>query len=360
MTYNFPNSIEYTKDADDEEEFIIESILPASSVTIITGREGTGKTWLAMSAARAVAKGEPFLDQYVKQGSVLYMNLDRMLILNVRSRLEHLSPNKTLEPWSKNIYWQDGDFNILGIEIDPETNIALTDDMNQPIYKKERLKRYIQQNNIKLVIIDTFHKLTTSANLNEDNSSDMDKICIAVRDIARKTGAAIIMLHHTPVMDDTRGRGSGAISATVDQVISLQGNIKEKLTITNGKTRGMNISIFPIVITDYITLNPIPEGAENEPVGALKAVLDQNVQNIEGTQRIREINYKIFEKWIWANGERTSDTSRTAHRITLIELFGGNERNGEYIVNYCKDHFKKLGRLEIIGKKSSTRYILHY
>ncbi len=357
--FKFPVSREYVAAAAEEEEWVIDSIIPASSVTLITAREGVGKTNFAIAAARAVANGVPFLDQDVHQGKVLYMNLDRMRKKDVAKSLREFSEDDGFDDWTDQIHWQEGDFDITGYLIDQDSKQVLTDLENQPILTRQQFTQYIKENGIKLVIIDTLHKLATSAELNEDKSAEMDRLCVIIRDIARESRAGIIILHHTPVMDDTRGRGSGAIAATVDHVLSITGSMVDMsigLTIDVKKTRTGNVQIFPIKITDFITLNPIIEDEIGRPIGAKKALIEQIFAGDIDDEEMKARWLIRFEKFIFFRGEELDPGERAIGRESLMVLFGRDSR----AITYCRKYFQKEERLIIEGKGKNCTYIMHY
>lgn len=70
-----------------EEEFkvgpcLIEPFFPSKGVCLLHGRQTSGKTQLALTLARAVATGEPFLGKFVcHQGPVLFFQVDMPEVL---------------------------------------------------------------------------------------------------------------------------------------------------------------------------------------------------------------------------------------------------------------------------------------
>ncbi len=362
--FEFPASREYIAGAAEEEDWIIDSILPGSSLTLITGKEGTQKTTIAIGMSRAVATGQSFFQQDVVQGKVLYMNLDRMRGKDVARSLREYAQTKDLSEesadWIQEIVWQEGEFDLLGVKTTEEGQV-ITDSNNLPVYNKEILVQYIREKHIKLVIMDTLHKLATSSDLNEDKSIDMDRLCVVVRDIARDSKAAVVLLHHTPVTDDTRGRGSGAIAATVDHVISVrsEGSSTQKLILELKKTRTSSIQLFPIYITDVIAMNPVIAEEIGEPVGPRKALIEQAFVSSEEFTKKMTFNIRKFYAWAEISAEPYGPENllRTMHRSSVMKLFE-NESGTELVVNYVRDHFKKEGKLRIISQGEDPCYEL--
>ena len=57
-------------------EFIIEHILIDGGVTLLSGTDGVGKTWLNLQMAFAIANGEDFLGFKVNQRKVLLVQYE--------------------------------------------------------------------------------------------------------------------------------------------------------------------------------------------------------------------------------------------------------------------------------------------
>ncbi len=314
----------------------------------MAGREGTGKTKIALAAARAVATGVSLFGQESKQGKILYLNLDRMHRGDIADRLRELSEGEEIGDWVNQITWYEGDLDILA-QYHHEGSPVFDD--NGAVLIKHELTKLMA--NYKLVVIDTLHKLATSSSLSEDSADDMDRLLIPIRDMARDTGAAILLLHHTPVtvmrgltgednQVEVRGRGSGAIGATIDHTLLLSGTILERLIINVGKTRIDRVHIYPIVISDEIALTPttVQEGA---PVGPWRAILGESVHNLEGIELQQRIWRRTFTAWMRLNGEFVDQNIRCAHRSSVLTLLNNNRG----ALGHIRDYYVERHRLEI-------------
>lgn len=101
---------------------------------------------------------------------------------------------------------------------------------------KTRLRKIIQENHLKLAIIDTLSMAIGGADVN--NSADMYSVLSDVKEVATETKCAIIFVHHTrksvtgkiESMQD-RILGSTALHAWCDFIISLQSPTKDRPTL---------------------------------------------------------------------------------------------------------------------------------
>ncbi len=57
-------------------QFLVGTLLPDASPSVIFGDGSSGKTYIALAAALAVARGEPFCGMAVRQGAVLYVDYE--------------------------------------------------------------------------------------------------------------------------------------------------------------------------------------------------------------------------------------------------------------------------------------------
>jgi hypothetical protein len=202
------SSVEFVAKEAEDIEWLIPGILPAEAVVLMSGREGSMKSFLALSMARAVAAGESWLGKPTKQGAVLYLD-GEMPPGVLRDRLQGIGPLEPLHVWS----WTDGTF-------------------------PQRLDNADLQEAAKghsLIIVDTLRR--HMKDLKENSSDDMAVITDALRELTRH-GATVLVLHHAPKDSERQDyRGSTELGAGVDITISLtKAKSKEVITL-NLETR---------------------------------------------------------------------------------------------------------------------------
>jgi hypothetical protein len=148
--------------------YIVEGLLPADDVHVAVGDSGLGKTPWAYQLGLSVVTGKPFLGFSVRQGRVLYYDLEngREEILQVgRSLCAHL-----------------------GVASFPDDFLVLLDEGN-PV----QLAHAVNAQKPALVIVDTLRALKpTAQKANEEMAAFLNE-CKAV---ARKHHCAILLLHH--------------------------------------------------------------------------------------------------------------------------------------------------------------------
>jgi len=196
-------------------EWLIEDILPLGSVNLITSESGTGKTWVAYAIAGAVARGERFAGQAVRQRPILYLDGENPLCI-AKQRLWDLGITETpdLRVWGG---WVD--------QSPPGPNSAL-------------LRHYAREHQPLLI----WDSLVQFHDGEEQSATETRAFMNHFRQLAH-LGATSLILHHTGKTSTSQEyRGSSDIKAAVDMAYvletesTLMGGI-HRLTLRNFKAR---------------------------------------------------------------------------------------------------------------------------
>lgn len=198
-----------------ETDWLVEDLLVSYEATVLVGDGGVGKSFLTMALALAVAGAEPtFLGLPIKKhGPVLYVDEENSAAL-VLQRL-----------------------NALGMTEKHRANLeylwyAGVDLLNEP----EKLLEEAQEIEPVLVIVDSMSRVAIGAE--ENSNPDMTRLMRAgVVPLARETGAAVLLVHHT-AQGGIGPRGATAIRNAADQVISV-------IPATSGGIETGRLNIFP-------------------------------------------------------------------------------------------------------------------
>jgi hypothetical protein len=148
-------------------DYLVEGLLPSDDVHVAVGDSGLGKTPWAYQLGLCVAAGKPFLDREVRQGRVLYFDLE-----NGRDSIFELGRSMC---------------GHVGIEEYPPDFLILQEEGNTPTLEKavEKLKPA-------LVIIDTMRAFDPATDKNDDAARFLQN----ARKLARANHCAILLLHH--------------------------------------------------------------------------------------------------------------------------------------------------------------------
>ena len=200
-------------------EWLVEGIIPATSMAQLYGKSGLGKTFVALDMALSVAVGTPWLGSYkVRQGPVVYVAAEGLAGMKSRARawLKHHDhePAKVI------------DFRVVG------TPVQLVG-VNDVEVLTGQVEATFPGRGLQLVVLDTQARCTVG--VEENSAKEMGVALEAADRLRRSTGATVLLLHHTGYEGD-HARGSTAVYAALDSQVSLSGPRKAlNLTCTKQK-----------------------------------------------------------------------------------------------------------------------------
>jgi len=175
-----------------------EPFLPEGTLVLLAAFMKVGKSTFAYAMAEAIAQGRPFLGYPTNQGGVLILAVEEHS-RDVRRRLERFGVRPD-DP----IHVHTG-----RLEPDPETFGAL--------------RSFISDNAIRLVILDTLAQFWGITD--ENDNAEVSRRGSPLLDLARQTGAVVLLVHHEGKGggQDGRGiRGASALFALADQALMLE------------------------------------------------------------------------------------------------------------------------------------------
>jgi len=171
-------------------EYIVPAIgIARNTITLWTGKDGDGKTFLAQAMACAVARGEMFLGMKCQSAPVLYLDLENPPYV-VQDRMRTMA----------------------GEEAAPQLRFWGTWHTQQPPQAGSALLKALCRETMPLLIIDPFRYFHEA---DENESTAMVGIMKYLRACA-SYGAAVVILHHPAKQEGSTGRGSSAIRGACD------------------------------------------------------------------------------------------------------------------------------------------------
>lgn len=200
-----------------EQQWLVDGIVPASAITMISGSPGTFKTYTILHLAICLASGEKLFHQFAtRQSGVLVIDEDNEEWLR-HSRLKQLGMSRSLP-----IYFTPRK----GFSLDDETidNVILS------------CKTY----GIRLVIIDCLARIHSS---DENKSGDMSEAFKRLKRFSEKDIAVVITHHNNKKgASDDAGlsgamRGSSDIFASTDTHLAVTRPSKHLLRFVQTKQR---------------------------------------------------------------------------------------------------------------------------
>lgn len=201
-----------------EPAWVIPGLLPAG-LTILAGRPKTGKSWLMLQIAQAVAAGGVALGEEVASGSVLYLALE--------------DPPQRLQSRMRRQRWSMGlpaEFMPLGRFVDQLGDLRAGGG--------ERLARQIRVKRYRLVVIDT---LSRAVGGDQSDVSEMTLALSPLQEMAHAFNCAVVMIDHhrkgfgtnpDAVADILGSTAKGALADCIWGLYRERGKSSAKLAIT--------------------------------------------------------------------------------------------------------------------------------
>jgi hypothetical protein len=201
--------------------WVIDRFLLGGTVTVLTAPGGSGKTTFTTGLALSIATGRPILDMTVSApGNVWLWNLE-----------------DDLDELERSIAAAQQRHGVSDIEIDCKLSVNSALDgsglctategregmtLLEPVFDK--ISAEIEAKDVTVLIIDPF---VSSHAVEENSNTKIDKIVKAWARVARATGCAIILVHHTSKA------GAGEVSASSARGASALTNAARGVLVIN-------------------------------------------------------------------------------------------------------------------------------
>lgn len=264
---------------------VVQGLFVGSEVSVLYGASNSGKTFLACEIARSVAMGLDFMGRRVDQGDVLYLATESPH--SIKTRIQAI--NKYHATRTTGIHIAQAQVNLY-------TN---------PEWQAEIIEA-AKSNGCRMIVCDTLARITAGAN--ENSGQDMGPIIEALDAIAKQTGAAVIVVHHSG-KDQTKGaRGWSGLYGAVDAEIE----VKEvegirSFSVTKQRQLGTKEEVQTFSL-ETVVMGLDKWGQESTTCVVIQGVTEKTVKKIvdKKTQKMKDDFQKI---WLKSNQE-TDDEGR--------------------------------------------------
>lgn len=244
----------------------IKGIIDRGTVTMLSGKFATGKSFIALDWAGHIAAGEPWFSHPVHQGRVLYIAAEGAFGMR-----------KRIVAWQRR-HWDlgDGEFTVI---IDP---VQLADNAHFGA-----IQQVVYDFKIDFTVIDTLARC--SVGLNENSSTEMGEFianAYALRDAKGEGMTDVLIVHHSGY-DTKHARGSTAIPADTDNSYQVESDDPHyEITLTTTKRKdGPPHEAMSLKLVEYAD-SCVVEEAE---VGELDAPTMESLLRPDSGQTLAEL-----------------------------------------------------------------------
>lgn len=188
-------------------EHIIKDVLTKGELAMLLGESQSGKSFLAIDIAMAVARGIEWFGHKTKRGGVIYQAGESAV--GVRRRRFPAYRQK---------------FDVAGedlpvVLLERPVDFYNSEDQVDEFIEECRHWDKVFDTPLELIVIDTFNKATPGAN--ENDGKDMGTVLARCDRIRAETGATVMLVHHLNARG-TKARGHTSLFANVENVITVR------------------------------------------------------------------------------------------------------------------------------------------
>ncbi|AQW29113.1 AAA family ATPase [Ralstonia syzygii subsp. celebesensis] len=307
--------------------WIIKGVLPKAELVVLFGESGSGKSFVALDLAAAIARGRDWRGHRTRRGRVVYIAAEGAG--GFRNRMVAYCMHNALEANA---------LDDIGV-------IHAAPNFLQKADALDVAKAIKAHGSADVIVVDTFAQVTPGAN--ENAAEDVGKALSHCRGIHRATGAVVVLVHHSGKDSSKGARGWSGIRGAADaqiEVLRTPGGRMLRLDKMkdgeDGREYGFDLQVVPIGMDEdgdvidscVVTDAPVPlrgkGGEQARKLGAWERLVVEVVGEISLAQNsgieIDAVTEEVARRSP-APEKGTRDTRKQRARRALMALCEGDE-----------------------------------
>jgi hypothetical protein len=180
--------------------WIIKGVLPQAGLAVVYGASGSGKSFAVLDMVLAIARGTPWRDRKVRQGKVAYIAAEGAD--GFRKRLAAYAQHQAIDLATVPMTVLNGAPNLLEVKDAVDLVVGVE-----------------AAGGADVIVVDTLAQ--TMPGGNENAGEDMGKALAHCRRIHQRTGALVILIHHSGKDAAKGARGWSGLRAAADAEIEV-------------------------------------------------------------------------------------------------------------------------------------------
>lgn len=319
-------------------EWLLERHLPENSLSVLYGPPASGKSFLALAWAVAIATGQPWLDHATRRGLVLYVSAEGGAGLG--QRVQALQAAHALSGAIDLLFVRETlnllearDVTALLADLDAWTDTHGTPASGMPQHPG-------------LVVIDTMARCMPGGD--ENSAQDVGRVIAGADQIRQETSAAVLIIHHTGKSGELE-RGSSALRGAADSMFLLKSEdgvltlecTKQKDAAAIDERRLRLVAVEPSCVVEPVE-GEAPRKATRNTWKVLQALLEgfrggestvgvwQRVSGVPEPSFYRTLKQLLEMGYVTKTGAKyvVSSAGEMALKATLILLSGHSHESG--------------------------------
>lgn len=331
---------------DPEPEWLIHGVMPEQGLGMVYGEPGSGKSFLVLDIAAAIARGQPWGGCKSRQGTVAYVGLEGRQRRRGEAYLQlHGLKRHELD-------------NVRVIERQPfdllaphhEYAVALTRDIKAAVSGR-----------VRAVFIDTLNRALRGGD--ENSSVDMGVGVAALEEVAKALRCIVILVHHSGKDQGRGARGHSSLHGATDVELVVKKESDGSRTVAIAKSKDGEDGLRWRFDLKTVTVG---RDAEGEPIGSCVVA---DLQKLVGSSErgLTEIQAALMEAIKDVTAAKRDDATAAADPLADVPVKLAdwrrayydleNVRHPEVSDSKLKDRFKdgvaaltKSGRVRDCGR----------
>lgn len=284
-------------------EWLLDRHLPETALGVVYGAPGSGKSFLALAWAVAIATGQPWLGHATRRGMVLYVSAEGGSGLG--QRVQAIRTAHGLGGTVDLLFVREAvnllearDVTALLADLDAWTDTHGTPATMMPEHPA-------------LVVFDTMARCMPGGD--ENSAQDVGRVIAGADVIRQQTSAAVLIVHHTQKSGELE-RGSSALRGAADAMFALK---NEEGTLTLECTKQKDATAVDARRLRLVAVEPscVVEPLEGDQAPKMTAV---------SWKLLRDL-YEVFEGggsamagWVRVSGVSERSAYRTAKQLLVM------------------------------------------
>lgn len=238
-----------------EQEWLVGDMIPAGGLTVLYGKPGTGKSFLALDLAASVSLGRKFHAAPTLDGPTLYLLGEGHAGLKGRIAAwrEHYAA-----PLLDRMHVARRPGSLMR-EADVSLLLELVDTI-RPV----------------LIVVDTLARLITPGNENE--AADMSRFLDALGRVCQVANSTALVIHHQGRGKSTAARGSSVLDGAADAMLRVSGSVGAGVILSCEKQKEAEPFDRWAFAFDRVAGSLVPRGTRGvAPTGSMRARIESAV-----------------------------------------------------------------------------------
>ena len=288
-----------------KQSWLVKYVIP-EGMGVIFGQSGTFKSFIALDLALHITYGMQWLGQKTIKADVVYVSAEG-----------GGGVSKRIQAWheARGMDWRKCSLKVVIDHITPDTDFV-------------RLRKEIESiGGARLIILDTFSQIFEGDENSAESVSEF--LRLLSRTLLKPLGSTIILIHHVGHSEDSRPRGSSAITANADFLYSVSRTKGERIAIFEN-TKMKDADLF-LPVNFHASKIDLGADQDGDPLSSLSASYVTDPAELIAAVEAAPTGHKAMFLQIASLGLPTKEA-----RARFYDDHGGDSESRKKAWNRCK------------------------